>query len=66
MQAYAQETLTSERFRSDEATVRVTLLDVNDNSPVFSQSQTYLFLVNATAPTNTLIGQVRGKSAECF
>ena len=59
-QVFAQETRTAERFRSDDATVHITLFDVNDNSPVFTQSTMYRFHVNVSVQSDTMIGQVGG------
>ena len=60
LQAFAQETSSPERFRSGLAVIHITLLDLNDNSPVFSQSTMYRFNVNISSPVNSLIGQVGG------
>lgn len=40
------------------AAVRVTLLDANDNNPVFQPNNVYHFQVNADAPVGEVVGQV--------
>jgi hypothetical protein len=48
------------------AAVRVTLLDANDNNPVFQPTNVYHFQVNADAPVGEVVGQVRNIICHLF
>uniref|UniRef100_A0A2C9LVI8 Cadherin domain-containing protein n=1 Tax=Biomphalaria glabrata TaxID=6526 RepID=A0A2C9LVI8_BIOGL len=54
-QVFAKETKTKELFESDRSAVTITVLDENDNSPVFTQSS-YNFKINRT--DTGFVGQV--------
>ncbi|KAK7465106.1 hypothetical protein BaRGS_00037727, partial [Batillaria attramentaria] len=63
LQVYAQEDVTSRKRRSNTSTVTVTVLDANDNSPVFEKTA-YTFTVNQTTAAGTRIGQVNATDAD--
>ena len=55
---YAEETATQELYRSNVSVVMVTLIDVNDNSPVFHPGASYSFVKNAPMLKGDVIGKV--------
>ena len=50
--------------QSSSAIVQVNVLDVNDNPPVFSQTQNRTFQVFESSPVNTLIGDIIATDAD--
>ncbi|CAL1532648.1 unnamed protein product [Lymnaea stagnalis] len=57
LQVYAQETKTKENWRSNSSAITITVIDENDNAPVFNLSS-YTFNVNGTATSGSTIGKV--------
>ncbi|XP_064608177.1 protocadherin Fat 4-like [Liolophura sinensis] len=60
---FAREVNTVEKRESQEASVRITLLDMNDNSPLFNKSH-YEFTINETLPVGSFIGRVFATDAD--
>ncbi|KAK7005343.1 protocadherin-like wing polarity protein stan [Biomphalaria glabrata] len=60
-QVFAKETKTKELFESDRSAVTITVLDENDNSPVFTKSS-YNFKINRT--DTGFVGQVTATDAD--
>ncbi|XP_055874669.1 protocadherin Fat 4-like isoform X2 [Biomphalaria glabrata] len=62
-QVFAKETKTKELFESDRSAVTITVLDENDNSPVFTKSS-YNFKINRT--DTGFVGQVTATDADAL
>jgi len=58
MRVKAKEKRPSTEPGSRSAAIWVTLLDANDNNPVFQPTNVYHFQVNSDAPVGEVIGQV--------
>ncbi|XP_013401573.1 protocadherin Fat 4 isoform X2 [Lingula anatina] len=63
MEVYAKETQTTEMYQSSPSLVTVTLTDVNDNSPVFTNIS-YTFHINETATLSTTVGKVEASDPD--
>ena len=57
-QVYAVEGNTVEHYTSENSTVTVELVDVNDNNPIFVPSAFYHFTIERGLQTGDIIGQV--------
>ncbi|XP_067672062.1 protocadherin Fat 4-like [Haliotis asinina] len=60
---YAEEVFTSERFRSGNSTLLITVEDVNDNSPTFS-SPSYRFSIYKNDTIGTTVGWVNASDPD--